>query len=904
MRMSCMFKRYYGFILIIMIFLLIPASFAFDNENLEADNQLIDSNYVAESNDLPSEIHVDVEGSDDNDGSSSSPVATIKKAINISSNHTRIIIHSGIYRENNLNITKSLDIISQGDVIIDAQNSSRIFTINTKSGKDNVLLSGITFINGKAYQGGAIYIRNAVTTIQNSQFYNNTALAEGGAIYWNALNGKLTNTIIEDNYARDGSGVSWGGSDSEDIFGVKSDYGEISNCTFTNNHLMQDEDACICLSIYSDYVTVKNSKFINHNAKFNSSFEVLYINGDYGTVSDCLFENNSMTMTGALGLDGNFAQAYNNIFINNTMSFDGSFGGAIGIQSENANIYNNTFISNGGNNSVGGAIFINTIETFSFNFINITDNEFIGNYAYNGGGIYTTAKSNMLTLMIKNNSFDGETAANGAAIYVTDVYNPVIIENNNYTNLIAKDSAQIYASHCILELNNNLVKNCTSQNGGFIFTDGEIRSPVSLKFSDVDCIVGQPATLMANLFDDMNNTISTKIISFTLNGEKLNGKKGLNNLTLTFDTIGIYNISGSFESPQLSVENGILTVNKGAIINISNITSYGKNVSIKVVLTDDKNMPLAQKDIVLNLDDSNYLLITDNNGIAQISKDLDYKNYIATVTFNDIEYSEVSCVFTISVRPSINASDMTRAYKSDYDFNFTLVDKDGVPVSNSDINLLVNNNDYFVKTDENGTARLTNLNVGSYIICISNPATGEIAARNLKIVKRISGNTNVNMYYGANKYYKVRVYADDGSVVGEGEIVKFTIGGKTYTRKTDANGYASYKITQAPKTYTIKASYKGVTVSNKIIVKPVLTAKNISKKKATTIKFTAKLVNTNGNPLKNKKITFKIKGKTYTTNTNGKGIATISLKNLKVGKYTIISKYGSSSIKNTIQVKK
>ena len=68
--------------------------------------------------------------------------------------------------------------------------------------------------------------------------------------------------------------------------------------------------------------------------------------------------------------------------------------------------------------------------------------------------------------------------------------------------------------------------------------------------------------------------------------------------------------------------------------------------------------------------------------------------------------------------------------------------------------------------------------------------------------------------------------------------------------------------------------------------------------------FSAKLVNSKGKVVKGKKITFKIKGKTYKVKTNNKGIATLKIKNLKVGKYIIKSIYGKSTIKNTIKIRK
>ena len=95
-------------------------------------------------------------------------------------------------------------------------------------------------------------------------------------------------------------------------------------------------------------------------------------------------------------------------------------------------------------------------------------------------------------------------------------------------------------------------------------------------------------------------------------------------------------------------------------------------------------------------------------------------------------------------------------------------------------------------------------------------------------------------------------------------------------------------------------------MSNKITFKPTLTAKNVvAKKKAKKVKFSVKLVDKKGKALKKKKVTFKVKGKKYTAKTNKKGIATVTIKNLKkVGKYKITSSYGGCSISNKITIKK
>ena len=81
-------------------------------------------------------------------------------------------------------------------------------------------------------------------------------------------------------------------------------------------------------------------------------------------------------------------------------------------------------------------------------------------------------------------------------------------------------------------------------------------------------------------------------------------------------------------------------------------------------------------------------------------------------------------------------------------------------------------------------------------------------------------------------------------------------------------------------------------------------ASNKKVKKAKKINYKATLKTSKGKPIKGKKITFKIKGKTYSAKTNKKGIATVTFKNLKAGKYTVVVKYIKSTVRKTLKVKK
>ena len=139
---------------------------------------------------------------------------------------------------------------------------------------------------------------------------------------------------------------------------------------------------------------------------------------------------------------------------------------------------------------------------------------------------------------------------------------------------------------------------------------------------------------------------------------------------------------------------------------------------------------------------------------------------------------------------------------------------------------------------------------------------------------------------------------------GKNEVVVMKIAGKSYKVKTNSKGYASKTFSLTPGKYKITTYYKGSTVKNTITVKKVLKAKSKTVKKSKRIKYSAVLKTSKGKAIKNKKVTFKIKGKTYSAKTNKKGIATVSFKNLKVGKYPVVVKYLKSQVKITLRVKK
>ena len=271
--------------------------------------------------------------------------------------------------------------------------------------------------------------------------------------------------------------------------------------------------------------------------------------------------------------------------------------------------------------------------------------------------------------------------------------------------------------------------------------------------------------------------------------------------------------------------------------------------------------------------------------------------------------SHANATLGILAKSTITADNMTRGHNSSYDYSATFYDKYGRPLANSEVQFTVNGVTYNVTTDENGVAYLsTALDVGTYEVTAINPVTGASATNSTTIVARLTGNTNLNMFYLDGTSYIVRAYGDDGQPIA-GVTVQIVFAGKTYDIVTDSNGYAVRTLGLAPGTYGVYAKYAGDrTEGNVIVIKQVIHATKTKKVKKSASSAKIKITLKGKTVLKNKKITIKFRGKTYSAKTNSKGVAYFKLtkkmiKTLKKGKtykYTIW--YVNSHLDRNIKV--
>lgn len=419
-----------------------------------------------------------------------------------------------------------------------------------------------------------------------------------------------------------------------------------------------------------------------------------------------------------------------------------------------------------------------------------------------------------------------------------------------------------------------------------------------------------PVEIIATIVDEYGNLVKSGNVTFKIENKDYWAivEKGTCKFYHNFTSGGLKNISVVFngEIYKESYSSALINVNisKTSLI-VNNIVSYfGNLVKYSIKLVDENDTAISGKMISVKINGKNYQNMTDDNGTALIYIKLAIGEYTVNVNFSgDNKYIKSNRNSKITVKTTVSPQNQNK-FTYNAKFSIKLLDVNGNPLKNRVVNVLINSKNHKVTTNNNGEAVITiTQNPGKYTVKITNPVNNEVKMKNIQVLPRITENKNINMYVGAKKSFKVHIFNDNGNSAKAGQIVKFKIGSKSYSRTTDKKGYASLSISQSIGKYTIIAMYKGFKVSNKLVIKSTLTAKDKSIKKGKKLKFTAKLVDVNGKAAKGKKINFKIKNKKYTAKTNKKGIATIKIKNLKKGKYTITSSYGKVKINNKIIVK-
>ncbi len=155
----------------------------------------------------------------------------IQPAVSAASNNDTILVTNGIYLvSSNINIDKGIllkSVNGSASVIVDANHSSRCFYL----AHSNAVIDGFTVINGKADEGGGVYLRE-YGTVQNCLVISNAAPVGGGIFCY--YGGLVQNCTISYNLATSTNVLSAG-----NFFKGGGVYcyngGTVQSCTIENN---------------------------------------------------------------------------------------------------------------------------------------------------------------------------------------------------------------------------------------------------------------------------------------------------------------------------------------------------------------------------------------------------------------------------------------------------------------------------------------------------------------------------------------------------------------------------------------------------------------------------------------------------------------------------------------------
>ena len=397
-----------------------------------------------------STIFVSPNGNDNYNGQSAilngtnGPKKTIKNAVTTVSNGGTVNIAKGVYYENTIAITKSMNIIGQNpdNTIIDAQHhGASIFVIKNNI---NLKIENLMFANGTNTNGGAISNSASTLTIDNCKFFYNHANS-GGAIYsyYNTVN--INNCGFSTNNAANGGAIF-----------ISTGNLNVNSGVFSRNSASTGTGG----SIYSasGNLIINKSYFVNNNAVREGA--AIHKTG-YLEIISSNFVTNKVTQNygGAIYHTGSTITIINSKFSGNSAPVAGAI---LNVRSPMI-ITSSNFTGNVASGR-GGAI-VNTISSLT-----ITGSYFISNVARLGFGGALYHSNGVISF--SNNTFSRNTAPEGGAgVYVEIIGTSKIVKNIFIYNKSGRGSA-LYVFNGILNVSNsNFSDNSASANGGAVYND-------------------------------------------------------------------------------------------------------------------------------------------------------------------------------------------------------------------------------------------------------------------------------------------------------------------------------------------------------------------------------------------------------------------------------------------------
>ena len=466
----------------------------------------------------------------------------IQNAVDSAGNGDTVYLKAGTYLNNGCGqidiYQNNISIVGVKDsTILDAQKTSRIFNINTRSG---ITIKDIVFINGNANRGGAIRVYNAIDNVNiDATFINNTAEYYGGANYFEntVSNVNISGTYI--NNTADYGGANYFHNTVSDSY--------ISG-TYINNTAEHYGGANYFLEVVSD--SDISGTYINNTAEHygganyfygtvsNVNSSGTYINNTaehYGganyfhsTVSDSDISGTYINNTAINGGANYFNNAVSNVnssgtYINNTAEH---YGGANYLFNTVSNVnISGTYINNTADRT--GLIYFNDHNNVGLN-ATISDAIFINNKCPNVIHVKTNG-------VVAYNNWFGNNATNYNEKPETRNVNMI---NWLFLNATA-DSSRIGVENSskiafVLQSYNG-----TSDVGFYDASKMNVNLTLSQTLGELDktsALIGEKITYTAKNVGNATVTGKFETVSYTLS---LTNTKGPTNITVANSTVDL-----------------------------------------------------------------------------------------------------------------------------------------------------------------------------------------------------------------------------------------------------------------------------------------------------------------------------------------------------------------------------
>ena len=217
----------------------------------------------------------------------------------------------------------------------------------------------------------------------------------------------------------------------------------------------------------------------------------------------------------------------------------------------------------------------------------------------------------------------------------------------------------------------------------------------------------------ASFLDGNGNPLKNKEIKFNINGviyKRNTDNNGIAKLNINLEA-NTYIIT-SINTATGEQKSNFITV-KPVLVENNDLVKYYRNDSgYAVKVLDGQGSALSNATITFNINGVFYNRISDINGTAKLSINLEPGDYIITSMYNG------ACVSNkIKVLERIISNDLSMKYLDGSKFEIKILDKKGKISPNENITFNINGVFYNRTTDINGIAKLSiNLMKGEYII--------------------------------------------------------------------------------------------------------------------------------------------------------------------------------------------